>query len=167
MEENKTLDMVNHPKHYKTKSGLETIQVIEAFTEDLTGIEATDTGNIIKYICRWKSKNGIEDLKKARWYLNHLIRHVNKADKQVKTEDAIKLYFEDRSKAFNVIYAMEDIMTAYGCLTMNDVYDLIGSNDGKYADNNLGWTSIPVLTIRRDSDKHAYCVELPKPHILK
>lgn len=69
-------DMVNHPEHYKTKNGLETIDVIEAFTEGLEGIEATDTGNIIKYACRWKKKNGIEDLKKIRWYVNHLIKHL-------------------------------------------------------------------------------------------
>lgn len=67
------LDMVNHPDHYKTNSGLETIDVIEAFTDGLNGIEAVDTANIIKYICRWKKKNGLEDLKKAKWYLEHLI----------------------------------------------------------------------------------------------
>ena len=71
-------DNVNHPSHYKTKNGLETIQVIEAFTDGLMGVEATDTGNIIKYVCRWKKKNGLEDLKKAQWYLNHLINHVEK-----------------------------------------------------------------------------------------
>ena len=74
-------DVVNHPNHYKTKSGLEAINVIEAFTSDLMGIEATDTGNIIKYICRWKKKNGLEDLKKAQWYLNHLINYVEKESK--------------------------------------------------------------------------------------
>lgn len=69
-------DMVNHPKHYISEKGIETIDVIEAFTADLRGIEATDTGNIIKYICRWKHKNGLQDLMKARWYLDHLIEHV-------------------------------------------------------------------------------------------
>lgn len=69
-------DMVNHPGHYISENGLETIDVIEAFTSDLVGIEATDTGNIIKYICRWKHKNGLQDLMKARWYLDHLIDHV-------------------------------------------------------------------------------------------
>lgn len=67
------VDMVNHPPHYKTKSGLETIQVIEAFTEDLSWYEATHTGQVLKYMCRWKKKNGIEDLKKARFYLDRLI----------------------------------------------------------------------------------------------
>jgi hypothetical protein len=75
-------DMVNHPPHYKSETGLEVIDVIEAFTFDLKGIEATDTGNIIKYICRWKNKNGIEDLKKARWYLNHLITHIEKLEQE-------------------------------------------------------------------------------------
>ena len=70
------LDMVNHPKHYKAKNGMEVIDVIEAFTANLEGYEATHTGNVIKYICRWKEKNGLEDLKKAQWYLNRLIKNI-------------------------------------------------------------------------------------------
>ena len=66
-------DLVNHPKHYQTKSGLETIDVIEAFTDGLNGIEAVCTGNAIKYLCRWKKKNGKEDLEKARWYIDYYI----------------------------------------------------------------------------------------------
>ena len=69
-------DMVNHPSHYKAKNGMEVIDVIEAFTANLEGYEATHTGNIIKYICRWKEKNGLEDLKKAQWYLNRLIKNI-------------------------------------------------------------------------------------------
>ena len=42
--------MVSHPSHYQSKSGLEVIDVIAAFTEGLEGIEAVDTGNAIKYI---------------------------------------------------------------------------------------------------------------------
>ena len=73
--------MVSHPSHYQSVNGLEVIDVIEAFTADLKGIEATDTGNVIKYICRWKSKNGIQDLKKAMWYLQHLINRVEERNK--------------------------------------------------------------------------------------
>ena len=69
-------DMVNHPSHYKAKNGMEVIDVIEAFTANLNGYEATHTGNVIKYICRWKEKNGLEDLKKAQWYLNRLIKNI-------------------------------------------------------------------------------------------
>jgi hypothetical protein len=75
-------DMVSHPPHYQSETGMEVIDVIEAFTFDLKGIEATDTGNIIKYILRWPHKNGLEDLKKAQWYLNHLITHIEKLEKE-------------------------------------------------------------------------------------
>lgn len=79
-----SVDNVNHPQHYQSKSGLETIDVIEAFTEELVGGEATNTGNVLKYMCRWKSKNGLEDLKKARWYLNRLIGIVEKRDEEAR-----------------------------------------------------------------------------------
>lgn len=69
---------VEHPTHYQSESGLEVIKVIEAFTEGLYGYKAVYTGNIIKYICRWNKKNGLEDLKKAKWYLEHLIKMYEK-----------------------------------------------------------------------------------------
>lgn len=68
-------EMVSHPKHY-IRGGMETIDVITAFTEGLEGIEAYDTGAILKYICRWKQKGGVQDLEKAMWYTQHLIDHV-------------------------------------------------------------------------------------------
>lgn len=74
---------VSHPKHYQSKTGLEVIDVIEAFTDGLEGIEATDTGNIIKYACRWKEKNGVQDLKKIMWYTQHLIEHMEKKEKEI------------------------------------------------------------------------------------
>lgn len=72
--------MVSHPDHYQSNAGLEVIDVIEAFTDGLTGIEATDTGNILKYACRWKKKNGVQDLEKIIWYAQHLINHLNKKE---------------------------------------------------------------------------------------
>jgi hypothetical protein len=81
--------MVSHPPHYQSETGMEVIDVIEAFTFDLKGIEATDTGNVIKYICRWKGKNGLQDLKKARWYLDHLIDHVTRLEQE---NEPCKLY---------------------------------------------------------------------------
>lgn len=70
-------DMVNHPNHYISHNGLEVIDVIDEFTYGLEGYEAIYTGNVIKYICRWKQKNGLEDLKKARWYLDRLIDRID------------------------------------------------------------------------------------------
>lgn len=79
-DEEEKPDMVNHPPHYQSENGIEVIDVIEAFTADLTGIEAVCTGNALKYICRWKKKNGLEDLKKTKWYLERLIKHVEKLE---------------------------------------------------------------------------------------
>lgn len=78
MEKSET---VNHPAHYQSKKGIEVIDVMEAFTEGLSGIEAVDTSMVIKYVCRWKQKGGIEDLQKAEWYLNHLINHISRREK--------------------------------------------------------------------------------------
>lgn len=69
---------VSHPEHYQTTSGLEAIDVIEAFTEDLKGAEATNTGNILKYAMRWKKKNGIQDVRKIMWYAQRLIDYLEK-----------------------------------------------------------------------------------------
>ncbi len=65
-------DAVNHPAHY-TAGGIECIDAIAAATTGLEGIEAACTANAIKYLWRWKRKNGREDLRKARWYINHLL----------------------------------------------------------------------------------------------
>lgn len=67
-------DPVNHPSHY-TKSKIESIDVIAAATVNLTGIEAHCTGCAMKYPYRWKDKNGVQDLEKAIWYIQFLIKH--------------------------------------------------------------------------------------------
>lgn len=74
-------DNVNHPAHYKTSSGLEAIDVIDAFTEDLKGYESVYTSQVLKYTLRWKHKNGVEDLEKANWYLTRLINKLKEAQK--------------------------------------------------------------------------------------
>ena len=61
-----TSDNVNHPSHY-TQGGVECIDALQAATVNLQGIEAVCTANAIKYLWRWKQKNGEEDLKKAQW----------------------------------------------------------------------------------------------------
>lgn len=65
-------DPVNYPSHY-TSGKIECIDAIEAATAGLTGIEAVCTANAIKYLWRWKHKNGVEDLEKAQWFITHLI----------------------------------------------------------------------------------------------
>ncbi len=69
MSDEKKKDMVNHPQHYQLRgfpAGFETIDVLEAVTADMKGMEAVCTANALKYLIRWKHKNGVEDLRKAR-----------------------------------------------------------------------------------------------------
>ena len=66
-------DMVNSPPHYN-KAGVECIEAIRAATGD--GYEYYLQGNIMKYLWRYRYKNGTEDLKKAQWYLGKLVEEV-------------------------------------------------------------------------------------------
>ena len=66
MKNSRNLDIINKPPHYNQGS-IEPIDFIKS--QNMSYIE----GNIIKYTTRYKFKNGIEDLKKAQWYLDKLI----------------------------------------------------------------------------------------------
>jgi adenine-specific DNA glycosylase len=65
-------DNIN-PSHYK-QGNIEVIDFI--LDQKLTYVE----GNIIKYVSRYKTKNGLEDLKKAQWYLQKLMLEITKDD---------------------------------------------------------------------------------------
>ena len=67
-------DNIN-PSHYQNGK-VECIDALEAATVNKKGIEAVCTANVIKYLWRYEDKNGLEDIKKAQWYLNKLISHV-------------------------------------------------------------------------------------------
>ena len=73
------VDMVNHPSHY-TQGGIECIDALKAATISKTGIEAICTANAIKYLWRYEEKNGIEDVKKARWYIDRLIKELEEKE---------------------------------------------------------------------------------------
>jgi chlorite dismutase len=64
-------DSVNHPPHY-ANSGIECIDAMKAMMSD-EAFEGFLRGNAFKYLWRYPMKNGVEDLKKAQWYLKKLI----------------------------------------------------------------------------------------------
>lgn len=70
-------DKVNHPKHY-TAGKYEVIDVITDRVDRLTGTESYYTSNILKYMYRYDLKNGVEDVRKAKFYLEKLIEHLEK-----------------------------------------------------------------------------------------
>ena len=69
--EKKRIKSVNHPDHYN-KGKIECIDAIDSAIVGLDADEAFYTGIVIKYLFRWKWKNGVEDIDKAIWYLNRL-----------------------------------------------------------------------------------------------
>lgn len=76
MVEKSEYDPVNKPKHYNVHpSGVECIQITEHMNFNL--------GNALKYIWRTDNKNGVEDLKKAVWYINREILRLEKEKPKV------------------------------------------------------------------------------------
>ena len=66
-------DNIISPNHYASDKGFEVFDVQEAFIHELKGMAASYWCNIVKYILRFQRKNGVEDLKKAKYYLEKLI----------------------------------------------------------------------------------------------
>ena len=79
-------DVVNHPAHYTSEDGsIEAITIIENVCGLTDGENAFSAGNALKYLLRWKKKNGVTDLQKAYWYVRRLIQ---KLDEKRATESS-------------------------------------------------------------------------------
>jgi hypothetical protein len=76
LEELERIDKADpiNPSHYK-QGGIECIEAIKAATGE--GFVGFVWGNVLKYLWRWPKKGGVDDLKKARWYLDRLIKEVS------------------------------------------------------------------------------------------
>lgn len=76
-----THDPINHPDHYTSHpSGAECINIAEWFPFNL--------GNVIKYVWRaGKKGDHLEDLRKARWYLDREIQRIETAQMDCKPDD--------------------------------------------------------------------------------
>lgn len=75
--ESSTMAAVHHPAHY-TAGKVECIDALESAVMGLEGPAAALTWTAMKYLWRWSKKNGVEDLEKARWYIDRLIAHLRK-----------------------------------------------------------------------------------------
>lgn len=78
LKDNKT-STVDHPSHYN-QNKVETIDSIKSITGE--GFEGYLLGNTVKYIGRYQYKNGVEDLKKAVWHLEKLIKEIEEKEVQ-------------------------------------------------------------------------------------
>ncbi len=71
-------DAIN-PSHYR-QGKVECIDALESATVNKTGLEAVCVANVIKYLWRYEAKNGLEDIRKAQWYLAKLIDYLEHKD---------------------------------------------------------------------------------------
>lgn len=93
---NNAIDMVNNPPHY-TSGKFECIEVME----DALGKEAVMNFcicNAFKYIFRHKKKNGVEDVQKAKWYLNKYIELEENTTSEEKIENLVNQIMEEVDK---------------------------------------------------------------------
>ena len=86
-------DNVNHPQHYEASTSIECIEAMELMF-DFYDVQQFCLCNAFKYIWRHKNKNGLEDLDKAQWYINHAVQLYidnNILDKDLWTDSIDKL----------------------------------------------------------------------------
>lgn len=100
--ENRNIDNVNNPNHYKLDCGIESINIIETVL-GAQGFVAFCLGNILKYLIRAEKKNGKEDYKKATKYLEWIIERDNKISFFTDIEDLEKELGVEWSKIISEI----------------------------------------------------------------
>lgn len=102
---------IDHPPHYADSfGGVECIEAIES-SMSLEEFKGFLKGNVQKYVWRYSKKNGVEDLKKAKWYLERLISI--KEFEETLTKSVANEISEKRKK-IAVNYDPDDYM-ASGC----------------------------------------------------
>ena len=137
---------VNHPNHYQSESGLEVIDVIKAFTSELSGEEAFCIGNAIKYICRYSKKNGVEDLEKAKWYIDRAISVRNERLKNTQKMECDynigRFVFSSRDDALDVLKKLQSIVHERGYVTLADLHDMCEFAFPSPFNKKIGWKSV-------------------------
>lgn len=169
-------ETINHPDHYNA-GGLEVIDVIKAFTEGMESSEAFAAGNAIKYICRYKKKNGVEDLRKAKWYIDYLIdlNTEKKAhavpDEYAEEEFIYTFIFADHKKLNAVTRKIIGLIKENGYITEHEVFEAVFSNsvaDFKYCAgrNDVGWLTDKAFAVQVSEDLDSYYLKVTAPETL-
>lgn len=145
-KEGNKMDNVNHPKHY-TQGNVECIDALAAATINLQGLEAVCTANAIKYLWRWKNKNGVEDLQKAKWYIDKMI-NTSTTDSALEVDLNITKWHEGKEempKDCYIIVKQHDIVEPILCFV-----DKYGNISDTYSSES----------VERDEIEYWYSVNL-------
>ena len=103
------LDNVNHPSHYETGK-IECIDVMLE-TQGEESVKAFCICNALKYLYRHKRKNGVEDVEKARWYIDKYLE-IEKGGRDMQKVDLRLLSRQTMARANAVAYYAEKARNA-------------------------------------------------------
>lgn len=123
-------DNVNHPDHYQNIAGVEAIDILNDVVKDLPGKQAAMLWNSMKYLFRFHKKNGVEDLKKARNYLDYLIDDMEATqdtDNKAKVDKAIIIVSGTKEEPyFEILYHLlgeDDDRIGFGSYCLTNVFN--------------------------------------------
>lgn len=162
----KKFDPVQKPAHYNA-GGIECIDALKAATINLVGLDAVCTANAIKYLWRWKMKNGTEDLRKAIWYIDRLLKEYPERVAEV-VHGAAQPPFVPQTGPTCVVCGKKNLSTAEG-----DGGDECQLSDGSWVCSGVCWdvvsdgVDLAVGAADGNATAKALCprVETPPPPV--
>jgi hypothetical protein len=163
-------DNVNHPEHYQNIAGVEAIDILNDVVKDLPGKQAAMLWNAMKYLFRFQKKNGVEDLKKARNYLDYLIADMDAIGaKELTTENncaTFSLLFETNDGAREFLDSLIKAADRDKLITVAYLYAVIGK-EPTLNDYSYGWERKDLNYVLTHSHNRMYGLEMPKPRPIK
>lgn len=113
-------DNVNNPKHYEVNidgEKVNTLKMVQAVVRPIeNGVVASAVKDVLKYTIRAEKKNGLEDYKKARFYLDEIIKELEKGYKMIDiTKDIkmLKMYLDEIEEKVEALEQEEDTVKIY------------------------------------------------------
>ena len=95
----------------------------------------------------------------TKYYERDRDRYYDRGRARRSVYDYDDIILDTRREAEDVLNRMDDLIDAYGMVSVADLYDLVGVS-GNYTDNKYGWTNLRNAEVRRTRD--GYLIKLPK-----
>lgn len=139
-------EIVNHPDHYQNIAGVEAIDILNDVVQGLEPVPACMLWNCMKYLLRFKNKNGVQDLEKAKNYLDWLIESLNKQETEsenkesdnksitsieIEVDDEFSDFLkEDRNSQLATLNKLTRLFdTSFGAVSIEDIASAIGAKE--------------------------------------
>lgn len=108
---------------------------------------------------RDRRRDGGSRVSYTKYYERDRDRDYDRSRTRRSVYDYDDIILDTRGEAEDVLNRMDDLIDAYGMVSVADLYDLVGIS-GNYTDNKYGWTNLRNAEVRRTRD--GYLLKLPK-----